>query len=80
MILPSLRRHAGVTAGAPIIFQKKSHPQDRWDTKAGLKFKTYKINAEVAAEFQATCRRLGVAMGTELTKMMQQFINEHKQD
>lgn len=60
--------------------EKKTRPQDRWDAKAGLKSKTYKVNAEVAAEFQEACKRLNVAMGTELTKMMQQFINEHKQD
>lgn len=60
--------------------KKRTRPQDRWDAKAGLKAKTYKVNAEVATEFQATCKRLGVAMGTELTKLMQQFIDEHKQD
>lgn len=49
--------------------EKKSRPQDKWDAKAGLILKTYKVNKEVAEEFKAACKKSGVAMGTQLTKM-----------
>lgn len=55
---------------------KKQRPQDRWDEKAGVISKTYKVNKKVAEEFQTACKQKGVAMGTQLTKMMQQFIDE----
>lgn len=58
--------------------EKKSRPQDKWDKKAGLVPKTYKVNREVAEEFQAACKKSGVAMGTQLTKMMKKFVDEVK--
>ena len=47
--------------------EKKNRPQDKWDEKAGLVPKTYKVDKEV-----------GVAMGTQLTRMMKEFIEEVK--
>lgn len=58
--------------------EKKSRPQDKWDAKAGLISKTYKVNKEVAEEFKAACKKSGVAMGTQLTKMMKEFIEQSK--
>lgn len=58
--------------------EKKSRPQDKWDAKAGLISKTYKVNKEVAEEFKAVCKKSGVAMGTQLTKMMKEFIEVNK--
>jgi len=58
--------------------EKKSRPQDKWDKKAGLAPKTYKVNREVAEEFQIACKKSGVAMGTQLTKMMKKFVDEVK--
>lgn len=52
---------------------KKSRPQDKWDAKAGVISKTYKVNKKTAEEFQEACKKEGVAMGTQLTKMMQAF-------
>ena len=57
---------------------KKIRPQDKWDAKAGLAAKTYKVDERVAEEFQISCKKAGVAMGTQLTKMMKQFIEETK--
>lgn len=54
--------------------EKKRRPQDRWDEKAGVISKTYKVNRKVAEEFQIACKKSGVAMGTQLTKMMNEFI------
>nr|DAZ77730.1 MAG TPA: antitoxin [Caudoviricetes sp.] len=56
--------------------EKKKRPQDKWDEKAGLVPKTYKVNKEVAEEFRQACKEAGVAMGTQLTKLMKQFIEE----
>lgn len=58
--------------------ESKARPQDKWDAKAGLIPKTYKVNKEVAEEFQRFCKTKGVAMGKQLTKMMDEFIKEAK--
>ena len=43
--------------------EKKNRPQDKWDEKAGLVPKTYKVDKEVAEEFKEVCKEVGVAMG-----------------
>ena len=58
--------------------ESKARPQDKWDAKAGLIPKTYKVNKEVAEEFQQLCKSKGIAMGKQLTKMMNEFIKEEK--
>lgn len=58
--------------------EKKERPQDRWDKKAGVVSKTYKVNEKTAAEFKEACAKAGVSMGTQLTKMMNDFIEEVK--
>ena len=42
--------------------EKKKRPQDKWDEKAGLAPKTYKVNKEVAEEFRQACKEAGVAV------------------
>lgn len=59
---------------------KKVRPQDKWDAKAGVISKTYKVNKEVAQQFQIACKKADVAMGTQLTKMMKAFIEEVNRD
>lgn len=59
---------------------KKIRPQDRWDQKSGLIAKTYKINKEVAQEYQRACEKAGVAMGPQLTKLMMKFIEDVNKD
>ena len=56
--------------------EKKRRPQDKWDEKAGMISKTYKVNKNVAEEFQKACKKSSVSMGAQLTKMMEQFIQE----
>ncbi len=58
--------------------EKKVRPQDKWDAKAGVTAKTYKVNQKVAEEFQIACKQRGIAMGTQLTKMMQEFIDQQE--
>lgn len=55
---------------------KRNRPQDKRDKKAGLIWKRYKVNKQVAEEFRQACKEAGVAMGTQLTKLMKQFIEE----
>lgn len=62
--------------GAEMQNESKTRPQDKWDAKAGLIPKTYKVNKEVAEEFQRLCKAQGIAMGKQLTKMMNEFIKE----
>lgn len=56
--------------------KKKLRPQDRWDAKAGIVAKTYKIDKEVAENFKTACRQAGIGMGPQLTIMMQDFIDK----
>lgn len=56
----------------------KKRPQDKWDEKAGVIPKTFKVDKAVTEEFQVACKKSGIAMGTQLTKMMKQFIEEVK--
>lgn len=65
-----------MTTGDSSRPEKKRRPQDKWDEKAGVAPKTYKVNKEVAAQFQIACKKKGVAMGTQLTNMMKAFIEE----
>ena len=57
---------------------KKIRPQDRWDAKAGMSAKTYKVKTEVADRLKALCNDKGIAIGIKLTELMQQFINENE--
>lgn len=56
--------------------EKKIRPQDKWDAKAGLISKSYKVNAKVAEAYKEACKTAGVSMGIQLTKMMEEFIEE----
>ncbi|BAK46154.1 hypothetical protein CXIVA_01870 [Clostridium sp. SY8519] len=59
--------------------EKKIRPQDRWDAKAGVAAKSYKVDRKTADEFKETCKRLGISMGPQLTKMMREFIEQNKE-
>ncbi len=58
--------------------EKKTRPQDKWDKKAGVVSKTYKVNEKTAVEFKEACAKEGIPMGTQLTKMMNEFIEKVK--
>ena len=58
--------------------EKKIRAQDKWDMKAGVSAKTYKVNTAVADAFAETCDRLGVSKASQLTKMMTEFIEQNK--
>lgn len=60
--------------------EKKIRPQDRWDAKAGVKTRGYKLHTALADEFRDTCRRVGISQARAMEQLMQGFIDEHKEE
>ena len=58
--------------------EKKRRPQDKWDDKAGIVPKTYKLDKSTAEEFKQTCSRLKLGQGPVITKLMRDFIEQNK--
>ena len=56
--------------------EKKTRRQDKWDAKAGMTAKTYKVNKKIAEEFADACKKREVSIGGQLTKMMREFVEE----
>lgn len=56
--------------------EKKIRPQDKWNEKAGLISKSYKLKRDVVEQFAEACDKAGVSQAGQLTKMMREFINE----
>ena len=54
--------------------EKKVRPQDRWNAKAGLISKSYKLHQEIVTEFADACKKAGVSQSSQLTAFMKQFI------
>ena len=48
----------------------------KYEKKAGWISKSYKLKKEVVEEYAKVCEKAGVSAAGQLTKMMQQFINE----
>lgn len=55
---------------------EKKRPQDRWNEKAGLISKSYKLKRELTEQFAVACDRAGVSQAGQITKMMQAFIED----
>lgn len=56
--------------------EKKVRPQDKWNAKAGLISKSYKLKKELTEEFAEACNKAGVSQAGQITKMMKEFIKE----
>ena len=54
--------------------KKKETPQDRWQKKAGLISKSYKLKKELVEKFSTACRKAGISQAAQLSKIMQEFI------
>lgn len=54
---------------------KKERPQDRWNRKAGYVSKSYKLKKAIVETFADACEKAGVSQASQLTKMMQEFID-----
>ncbi|MDO5346302.1 MAG: hypothetical protein Q4E91_11240 [Lachnospiraceae bacterium] len=59
--------------------EKKIRPQDKWDAKAGMVPKTYKVKKEAAEAFAETCKAQGVAVGIKLSELMMAYAEQHRQ-
>mgnify|MGYP000000009519 FL=1 len=55
---------------------EKMRPQDRWNEKAGLISKSYKLKRELTEEFAEACDSAGVSQAGQISKMMRAFIEE----
>lgn len=60
--------------------EKKIRPQDKWNEKAGLISKSYKLKREVVEQFADACDKAGVSQASQLTKMMQEFIKQQNNE
>lgn len=58
--------------------EKKIRPQDKWNAKAGLISKSYKLKKEVVEEFAKACEKAGVSQASAITKLMNEFIEQNK--
>ena len=55
--------------------EKKIRPQDRWNAKAGLISKSYKLKKQVVEEFAQACEIAGVSQASKITELMELFIH-----
>ncbi len=55
---------------------EKKRPQDRWNEKAGLISKSYKLKRELTEEFALACDTVGVSQAGQISKMMREFIEQ----
>jgi hypothetical protein len=60
------------------VEEKKIRPQDKWNAKAGYISKSYKLKREVVEQFAEACEKAGVSQAAQLTKMMNEFIENQK--
>lgn len=58
--------------------EKKIRAQDKWDQKAGLIAKTYKLKKKTVEEFKEACDKMGVSVGPQLEKIMEDYIRKVK--
>ena len=61
------------------MIEKKQRPQDKWDAKAGMIAKTYKVKKDDAEAFAEVCKANGVALGIKLSELMRQYVEQNKQ-
>lgn len=53
-------------------------PQARWQAKAGLISKSYKLQKDLVDDFARACEKAGTTQAKQLSKMMESFVNENK--
>ena len=58
--------------------EKKIRPQDKWNKKAGLISKSYKLKKDLVEEFAMACEKAGVSQAGQLSKMMREFIDSNR--
>lgn len=50
----------------------------KYEEKAGWVSKSYKLKREVVDQFAEACEKAGVSQAAQLTKMMNEFIEDQK--
>lgn len=58
--------------------EKKNRPQDKWDAKAGMVAKTYKVKKEAAETFAAKCKEQGISIGIKLSELMSMYTENNR--
>lgn len=58
--------------------EKKIRPQDKWNAKAGLISKSYKLKRDLVEAFADACEKAGVSQAGQLSRMMSDFIEKNK--
>ena len=58
--------------------EKKIRPQDKWNAKAGLISKSYKLKRELVEAFADACEKAGVSQAGQLSMMMRELIEKNK--
>ncbi len=53
---------------------------DKYQKKVGLTVKSFKIKKELADGFKETCDRIGVGQAATISRLMQSFIDQHKEE
>lgn len=48
----------------------------KYEKKVGIVAKSFKIKKELVDEFKIACEREGVSQSGQITKMIQEFVNE----
>lgn len=60
----------------------KAKPQTKatmkYEQKVGIIAKTYKLKRELTDAFADACKKAGVSQSAQLSKMMQEFIDQQK--
>lgn len=56
--------------------EKKIRPQDKWNAKAGLISKSYKLKRDLVEAFADACEKAGVSQAGQLSMMMKEFIEK----
>ncbi len=60
--------------------EKKIRPQDKWNAKAGLISKSYKLKRELTEQFATACEKAGVSQAAQITAMMKAFIEQQNKE
>lgn len=60
--------------------EKKIRPQDKWNAKAGLISKSYKLHKDLVEQFAKACEKAGVSQARQLSDMMRDFIEEQSKN
>lgn len=52
---------------------------EKYNKKAGIISKSYKLRKEVVEQFAAACEKAGVSQAAQLTKMMKEFAEKQNE-